>query len=244
MFPPPVLTTPLLKVPLVLSGAVLVHISATPPTESPKPHEASRFQEDADTLSQHSRSSALFFKATVWLGALSETALILAERYYPAPLSARILSSLPDPYAPDRLRTSAPFLLGWLLICAGSALRLAAHRGIGRLFTWKPAPRDAHTLETAGPYAVVRHPGRTAMLTVMLGNLVCTFAPGSVWRECLLGSWAGRAVAACGVVTAAMTAATLVKRTEKEDEALKAAFGAEWEEWAKTTPYRLVPFVY
>ncbi|EMD37995.1 hypothetical protein CERSUDRAFT_113112 [Gelatoporia subvermispora B] len=244
MFLPPLLTTPLLKIPLVLSGATFVHLATTPPTDPPKSHEVRRFEEGADTLSQYSRRSVIIFKATVWLGALSETILILAERAYPAAWATRVLSEIPDPYAPSRLRLSAPFLLGWALLAGGAALRRAAYRTLGRLFTWELALRDGHALCTAGPYATVRHPGYAAILAVLVGNALCAAAPGGVWRECWVQTWAGAGVVVYGAVATAVTAAMLVGRVAKEDEALRRAFGTEWEEWAARTPYQLVPFVY
>lgn len=65
MFLPPLLTTPLLKIPLVLSGATFVHLATTPPTDPPKSHEVRRFEEGADTLSQYSRRSVIIFKVTL-----------------------------------------------------------------------------------------------------------------------------------------------------------------------------------
>ena len=34
------------------------------------------------------------------------------------------------------------------------------------------------------------------------------------------------------------------KRARVEDEALRRAFGEEWEAWARRTPYSLIPYVY
>ena len=35
-----------------------------------------------------------------------------------------------------------------------------------------------------------------------------------------------------------------VKRAEAEDQALKEAFGKEWEEWARVVRYRFIPGLY
>lgn len=36
----------------------------------------------------------------------------------------------------------------------------------------------------------------------------------------------------------------LVWRTGKEDEVLRSEFGKTWEDWARRTRYRLLPYVY
>lgn len=36
----------------------------------------------------------------------------------------------------------------------------------------------------------------------------------------------------------------LVSRIPMEDRVMKAQFKEQWDEWAKKTPYRLVPFIY
>ena len=51
------------------------------------------------------------------------------------------------------------------------------------------------------------------------------------------------------VVTAVMAHLTCVcagmlYRTKTEDDLLKREFGEQWEQWAKKTPYRVVPFVF
>lgn len=41
-----------------------------------------------------------------------------------------------------------------------------------------------------------------------------------------------------------VTAAMLISRTWKEDQVLRGEFRKQWDEWARKTPYRLVPFVF
>lgn len=46
------------------------------------------------------------------------------------------------------------------------------------------------------------------------------------------------------VVQLTVLVINIVCRVSQEDEALKLAFGVEWERWAKVVRYRLIPGVY
>lgn len=41
-----------------------------------------------------------------------------------------------------------------------------------------------------------------------------------------------------------LVAYMLLSRTPMEDKALRGVFREQWDEWAKTTPYRVIPFVF
>ncbi|KAI0703262.1 hypothetical protein C8Q76DRAFT_824102 [Earliella scabrosa] len=118
-----------------------------------------------------------------------------------------------------------------LLSADTSSLRLTpvavAHRHTGRV-----AVRDDHKLIIEGPYNIVRHPSYTGWYCVIAGNLLLLYSKGSLFVESgLLGTLVGKAVAACMTVYMGWT----------EDELLRKEFGTEWEEWARKTPYRLIP---
>ena len=57
-------------------------------------------------------------------------------------------------------------------------------------------------------------------------------APGAVLRTICASAWYAWWVAV-GVV-----------RCRTEDEELRKKFGAEWEAYARKTPYRLIPYIY
>ena len=67
-------------------------------------------------------------------------------------------------------------------------------------------------------------------------------------------SWAKRAsrslllrparMAVAGMAYLAWVGSLLYARVNTEDAALREEFGEKWEEWAKRTPYKLVPWVY
>lgn len=50
-----------------------------------------------------------------------------------------------------------------------------------------------------------------------------------------MAAWAGYSFFIAGM---------LVMRVPKEDEVLREKFGAEWEVYARRTPYRLIPYIY
>ena len=81
-----------------------------------------------------------------------------------------------------------------------------------------------HRVVTAGPYAVVRHPG---YLGVIVGALVTPLMLGSAWT----------------FVPAALVAVLFVVRTALEDRMLRRRL-AGYEDYARRTRYRLVPGVW
>ena len=174
--------------------------------------------------------------------AVAEAVCIIAQQF-PSPLSTHLLSLLPSPDPTFRLTPRA--LLGCLLGAAGGALRVACHRALGQFFTWQVAVRKDHKLVTSGPYAIVRHPGYAAGAALAHGNTLLMFAPGSFFRGSgLADTLVGRVVVYGSLACLALTGMGLLRRMEKEDAVLKKEFGEEWEEWARKTPYKLIPWVY
>ena len=67
---------------------------------------------------------------------LCEIAVILAQEY-PSPYSKSILAALSSRSgASSHVRITDTFLLGWVLLMAGSLTRLACYRTLGRHFTF------------------------------------------------------------------------------------------------------------
>lgn len=119
-----------------------------------------------------------------------------------------------------------PFILGTTLAVAGGLTRWWCYRTLGRFFTFQLSVRKWHHIITTGPYAVVRHPSYTA------GIIQITDIPGFKLLVVAL------------VVQLTVLVINIVCRVSQEDEALKLAFGVEWERWAKVVRYRLIPGVY
>ncbi|KAI0363634.1 hypothetical protein BV20DRAFT_957839 [Pilatotrama ljubarskyi] len=241
MFPAlaPMLTTPLLKIPILVPDAILTYISLTPPNPPPATHEQKKYS-STDWYTQN-YDWALIGLMT------AETATILAQEF-PSRLSAWLLSVLtPDPLSrPLPLQPTPRILLTGALVVAAGLVRAWTHRTLGKYFRWQLSVLDDHKLITVGPYAWVRHPSYVASALVSYGNLVLLWGRGTYFTEAGIGrSIAGKVAA--GAVAAYllfMHARLIVERVDKEDQVLKEHFGEEWEAWARRTPYKLIPYLY
>lgn len=145
-----------------------------------------------------------------------------------------------------RLHVTPLFVVGTLLSCFGGLLRLACYRHLGRHFTFELALRKEHKLVTDGPYGFVRHPSYLGSVCCFGGILLCQFGSGSWWTEGGLWSMAlGRVVGTWWLAYVAFLLVSMVViRVPKEDKVLKDAFGKQWVEWAKRTPYKIFPGIY
>ena len=77
------------------------------------------------------------------------------------------------------------------------------------------------------------------------GNLLVLFGPNSYFTAAGLGSTlVGKAAAGAVLIHSLSVTPSLLMRIGHEDSLLRKEFGARWDEWAKRTPYRLIPFVY
>ncbi|EKM52065.1 uncharacterized protein PHACADRAFT_151015, partial [Phanerochaete carnosa HHB-10118-sp] len=143
-----------------------------------------------------------------------------------------------------RLHPTSYFTLGHLLMCAGAAVRARCYRRLGARFTFRLALLDDHKLETHGPYAVVRHPAYGGALAFIVGTYMCVRDRASLLGA--LGVWStpwGSALRFSGVVLAVLAAFAFVDRARVEDEVLRRKFGQQWVDWARKTPYKLIPFI-
>lgn len=102
------------------------------------------------------------------------------------------------------------------LAAAGLALRIAAMARLGRRFSPVVALQKGHTLETGGPYALVRHPGYLGALLACLGGSVA-FGSGLALP-----------------LPALMLAAQLA-RIRREERMLAVRFSDDWARYAART---------
>ena len=175
---------------------------------------------------------------------LAEVAVLLAQQF-PSPFSNQTLTYFFPKRSPSSLRLTPISALACALGISGGLIRVWCHRELGRFFTWEVAVRDDHKLVISGPYSIVRHPSYTGWLLLMAGNFTLLASAGSYFTEA--GLWetiTGKVVAYSIIGYLSWVSVNLVKRSVEEDAILKNEFGGQWEEWAKRTPYRVVPFVY
>ncbi|KAL6303662.1 hypothetical protein BKA93DRAFT_787307 [Sparassis latifolia] len=241
----PVLSTPLLKIPLLASNALLTYTALTPPNPPPKSSELSKYEEP-DVISRGRFNWLLRYctRPMALAKALAEVAVILAKQY-PSTLSDSVLSLLLPSSTGSGVQTTKMFLAGWVFICAGGLLRLWCYRALGRFFTYQLSVKHEHQLITVGPYAIVRHPSYTGMIMLAIGNFLWANESGSWWAN--FGSFGTVLRGTCIAIWATywtVVAPLVVSRLGKEDRILKKEFGNQWEEWSRSTPYKLVPFIY
>jgi protein-S-isoprenylcysteine O-methyltransferase Ste14 len=131
----------------------------------------------------------------------------------------------------DAPRLEMPFphhtlrIAGIALMVLGLVVRIVAIVTLGKAFSANVAIRSSQALQRSGLYSLVRHPS-------YLGMEIIFFAVG-------VGShnWGSLAV------MFVLPTAAVLYRIHVEEIALRSAFGAEYEEYARMTK-RLIPGVY
>jgi protein-S-isoprenylcysteine O-methyltransferase Ste14 len=122
-------------------------------------------------------------------------------------------------------RRVAVFVVGVVLIVAGSLLRRHCWRMLGASFTGDVRARSDQPVITRGAYAVLRHPSYTAAIVMNTGMGIA------------LGSWASALI----LIVASFIVYTY--RMVVEERALLAAIGMPYQEFMRTRK-RVIPFVY
>lgn len=115
--------------------------------------------------------------------------------------------------------------VGLGLLAAGAAFRLSAMAKLGRLFTFRVSIQAGHHVVRCGPYRLVRHPSYTGLLVVCLGLGVA------------LESWLSL------LTLILLPVLAILLRISVEERTLVAALGAEYGDYAASTP-RLIPHLW
>jgi protein-S-isoprenylcysteine O-methyltransferase Ste14 len=123
---------------------------------------------------------------------------------------------------PFSLPAIAAYLAVVLLMGTAIALFASSSSALGKNWSFEARTRSDHQLVRSGPYARIRHPIYLGMLFFLLGLAVAT------------GHWAQPLLA-----LPVFLAGTRI-RTKLEDELLERQFGAEFADYARTTP-ALIP---
>ncbi|TBU32576.1 hypothetical protein BD311DRAFT_775210 [Dichomitus squalens] len=214
----------------------------TPPTEA----ELSRYRGGRDMGTLYAPWYHLPVLVVSFSAHLCEIAAVLAK-VYPSPPADRVLSVLfDDPRAAGKLAITPAFVIGFVLLVVGGAVRKICYDTMGKQYTFQLAVLKDHKLVTSGPYAVVRHPGYSSFLSAVLGNIMIQFLPGSYLYESGVLRKPMVAVAVAFWTAWVLGTAVIlgIERVKREDATMKREFGKEWEEWAKVTPYKLIPYVW
>lgn len=141
-------------------------------------------------------------------------AIVIAAVLIAAPWLARV-SLLPD--------TLPVIAAGFLIFLSGLCFAIWARLHLGTNWSGRPAIRENHTLTRTGPYALVRHPIYTGILTGILGTAIATGALISFL---------------CLVLIFVM----FLLKIRTEEEILMEEFGEEYTEYRRGTK-ALVPWV-
>ncbi|KAI0322916.1 hypothetical protein OF83DRAFT_273721 [Amylostereum chailletii] len=233
----------LVKLPILFASAILTWRALTPMSVASRPSEGDIPQGGGTEglIGRFVPQLARILKFA--LGCLLEAVYILeCHEIVKTPFS-RIHHSLCS--SDVDVGVTGVFIVGVSLIACGALLRVACYRTLGTLFTLKLMLRKEHRLITAGPYAYIRHPSYTALLCIFMGTGLVAFGPGSLTMEHgWLRTSPGRVYLFVWLLLRGLSSVNLVGRTIYEDGFLKEKFGKEWEIWARTTPYRLLPWVY
>ncbi|KAI0322917.1 hypothetical protein OF83DRAFT_1048371 [Amylostereum chailletii] len=236
----------LLNLPVIASSAILFWISYTPPSTAPPPVKSDKAKLGGMEMS-FGRFIPVLSKICKIEGAIGyafEAAVIIASHTPQSPASVTTSSLTPSADLAN-LKTPPAFFVGAALVTCGGFLRLACYRSLGSLFTFQLLVRDNHRLITDGPYTHIRHPSYAALWLVAAGATFMLFGPGSpFWQLGWMDTLVGRGILAMWLIQRVAECVHMIPRIKYEDRFLKEEFGKEWESWARSTPYRLFPYVW
>lgn len=108
-----------------------------------------------------------------------------------------------------------------LLTLAGLGFAIWARRTIGRNWSGTVTLKQGHELMRTGPYRLVRHPIYSGLLLALAGTVLAVDAP--------------RAILGFALITLAF-----LRKIPIEERFMRDAFGAAYDEYARTTP-ALIP---
>ncbi|KAG1840286.1 hypothetical protein DFJ58DRAFT_93625 [Suillus subalutaceus] len=223
----------LLKVPLILSSAIALHVSFTT-GNVPSNKEVIRQTFNEWIFTRLVKYGFPTIKAFYWVFSFAEIAIII---YHST-----------DPNSVSTIRDTPigfPFVFGTALAVTGGLIRWWCYRTLGRFFTFQLSIRQGQHIVTTGPYAVIRHPAYTAGMTEVIGILILHGSTDSWLRRSGVLDIPGlKVIVVVWLAEITILMISVVFRVSQEDEVLKSAFRGEWEKWAKAVRYRLIPGIY
>ena len=139
------------------------------------------------------------------------------------PVSNQVLAATIAPASP--VTRWSVFVLGIVVIVAGSLFRLWAIRTLGRFFTADVRVVSGQHVVTSGPYRLVRHPSYTGLMLAFAGMGLA------------LGNWLSL------LVLVALPSIGLIFRIHVEEAALLARLGDPYRQYMSYTK-RLLPGIW
>ncbi|KAG1779660.1 hypothetical protein EV702DRAFT_965734 [Suillus placidus] len=223
----------LLKVPLILSSAIALHISFT--TENvPSSKEVIRPTFNEWIFTRLVKYGFPTIKAFYWAVSFAEIAITVYHATDPNSVS--VIRDTPITFY---------FVFGTALAVTGGLIRWWCYRTLGRFFTFQLSIREGQHIVTTGPYAVVRHPSYAAGMMEVIGILILHGSTSSWLRHSGVLDIPGlQVVVGLWLMEITLLMINVVFRVSQEDEVLKSTFRGEWERWAKAVRYRLIPGIY
>ncbi|KAJ7031629.1 hypothetical protein C8F04DRAFT_960141 [Mycena alexandri] len=237
----------LLKLLCIFAATLGLHTASTSPNP---PQSDSELKPIKSTGLEFiaSRRLRIIQRMVYWVIGIAETAVIVAQLAPPSSWAEKVLATLAIGGKLSRvqssLSTTPTVAFGSFLIACGALLRLQCYHALGRHFTFEVGIFSHHKLVTTGPYRIVRHPSYTGALLAYAGLMLYYASPGTWIMECVIkGSMVGRIFGVLYALLMFIVVTGLTWRIPKEDDALRAVFGKEWEDWAAER-YALVPGLY
>lgn len=256
----------LLKIPLLVCAMRIAFAGFTPPTAPARAEDKEKYKQvGKDPLvpqttqvkmvnmlrvrpvfvRSHHDTIAEYLQVCVWTMIACEAVALVASVYH-TDLSSYVAKAIAlHPTGVTSVAFTPATIVGMLLLVAGGSIRLSCYRTLGKHFTWDLTVHKDHTLITEGLYSVVRHPAYVGSIASFAGITLAMLGRGSWFAECIgWGTLPGMFVGGAWLLFAGAISSALVQRPAKEDVVLRKEFGAQWVEYARNVPYRLVPYVY
>ncbi|KAJ3555568.1 hypothetical protein NM688_g2504 [Phlebia brevispora] len=214
-----------------------LYVATSSPTRAPQQHERAAYRKRGPMdVANAPRVPIILAFQLFFFGISALEASHIATTLWTQSANNMVHSSLTVP---------TEFAVGTIMIVTGTCLRVVCYRTLGRHFTFDMSLQEDHKLVTHGPYAIIRHPSYSGILLVFIGVFLTQLGPSSHWNQ--VGKWesfSGQLIGSAYIALLSFMIVAVFGRINKEDVVLRETFKDQWQQWAKRTPYRLIPFVY
>lgn len=227
---------------LYLINGFSVHLSLSPPNPPVKRQDCCTGTPETDSLFENRVQYVTFLsRASVWFfTCLNTIGLFSSHNFSLSPCTITRSSGSNRALGPIH-----PILvIGAALTLFSTILRLWCYKTLGHLFTFEITIRPKHELITHGPYAYVRHPSYTGVYLTLIGSTCVLLAPGTWTAEQGVHTPFGALLLCLWLLKCTFAFRGTAVRLRAEDDLLHANFGEEWENYAKSVPFKLIPWVY